>query len=340
MTTVHAIRTGTIDWVELTTPDLEAATRFYGELLGWGFTSIGDRVLAEIGGRKAAGIAHQDPTIGDMSLPAAWTIAIRVDDLAAAVRRVAELGGVVIDPPEDLPEGWRSAVVRDPNGASLALVQASPDFGIDVRDEPGALTWCDLMTRDTARAAEFYRSLFGWSVQVDADSGYTMFTLDGTRVAGMMQMPTEVPSEAPSHWTPYFAVADADLAVNAATSLGGTVVVAPRRVDSMRFAVIEDPVGAMFSLLESTHSARSPEDRVATPSERSVRERMASLIRTGNARHIVIRDRSGKRVIEAPLTVGIVGAAVAPYAAAVGTMAALASQWSITVTDGEDQPET
>src|SRR5680860_758273 len=112
MTTVHATRTGTIDWVELTTPDLDAATGFYGDLLGWEFTSIGDRVLAEIDGRTAAGIARQDPTIRDMPLPSAWTIAIRVDDLSAGVRRVTQLGGVVIDPAEDLPEGWRSAVVR------------------------------------------------------------------------------------------------------------------------------------------------------------------------------------------------------------------------------------
>lgn len=341
MTTVHATRTGTIDWVELSTPDLEAATGFYGGLLGWDFSSIGDRALAEIDGRKAAGIARQDSTIGDMPLPAAWTIAIRVADLPEAVQRVTELGGIVIARPEDVEEGWRSAVVRDPTGASLALVQASSDFGIDVREETGALAWCDLMTRDIAEAAEFYQALFGWALEVDAGSGYATFLHGGTPVAGMTGMPEEVPPEAPAHWMPYFAIADADLATRAAARLGAKVVVTPRRVDSMRFAVIEDPGGAMFSLLESTEPADGPEGRGDTTSEQgTVRDRIASLIRSGNARHIVIRDRSGKRVIEAPLTVGVVGAAVAPYAAAIGTLAALASQWSITVTDGTGQPES
>jgi hypothetical protein len=51
----------------------------------------------------------------------------------------------------------------------------------------------------------------------------------------------------------------------------------------------------------------------------------------GNVRRIVIKDAQGKTLIEVPLTVGVVGTLVAPVAAAIGAIAALAADYSIVV---------
>jgi Domain of unknown function (DUF4342) len=55
------------------------------------------------------------------------------------------------------------------------------------------------------------------------------------------------------------------------------------------------------------------------------------IIAEGNVRRITIKDKSGRTVVELPLTVGVVGAALAPVLAAVGAIAALLTECTITV---------
>jgi hypothetical protein len=60
------------------------------------------------------------------------------------------------------------------------------------------------------------------------------------------------------------------------------------------------------------------------------------LIAKGNVRHITIKDKSDKTVIEFPLTIGVVGAVLLPVLAAVGAIAALLSECTISVERAED----
>jgi hypothetical protein len=55
------------------------------------------------------------------------------------------------------------------------------------------------------------------------------------------------------------------------------------------------------------------------------------LIKEGNVRSIAIKDKNGKTMVKFPLTIGVVGAAFAPILAAVGAIAALVTDSSITV---------
>ena len=60
-------------------------------------------------------------------------------------------------------------------------------------------------------------------------------------------------------------------------------------------------------------------------------EKVKELIHEGNVRKIIISDKDQKTIAEFPLTFGVVGALVAPVLAAVGAIAALVSECSITV---------
>lgn len=60
-------------------------------------------------------------------------------------------------------------------------------------------------------------------------------------------------------------------------------------------------------------------------------KKVQQLINEGNIRRIVIKDKDDKTLIELPLTIGVVGAVLAPVLAAVGAIAALVSECSITV---------
>ncbi len=60
-------------------------------------------------------------------------------------------------------------------------------------------------------------------------------------------------------------------------------------------------------------------------------EKVKDLIKEGNVRKIIIKDKSGKSLAEFPLTIGVVGIAIAPVLAAIGAIAALITECSITV---------
>jgi len=60
-------------------------------------------------------------------------------------------------------------------------------------------------------------------------------------------------------------------------------------------------------------------------------EKVKELIKQGNVRRIIIKDKNGKELAAFPLTIGVVGAVIAPVLAAVGAIAALVTECSITV---------
>lgn len=60
-------------------------------------------------------------------------------------------------------------------------------------------------------------------------------------------------------------------------------------------------------------------------------KKVKELVKEGNIRRITIKDKSGKSLVEFPLTIGVVGAVLAPILAAIGAIAALVSECTISV---------
>jgi Domain of unknown function (DUF4342) len=75
-------------------------------------------------------------------------------------------------------------------------------------------------------------------------------------------------------------------------------------------------------------------ERVSVAGE-DLLKKVKQLIDEGNVRRISIKDKQGRALIDLPLTIGVVGAALAPMLAAVGAIAALVAECTITV---ERQP--
>lgn len=68
-------------------------------------------------------------------------------------------------------------------------------------------------------------------------------------------------------------------------------------------------------------------------------KKVKELIEEGNVRKITITDKSGKEIMSFPLTIGVVGALLLPVLAAVGAIAALIGECSITVEREEPEKE-
>jgi hypothetical protein len=59
--------------------------------------------------------------------------------------------------------------------------------------------------------------------------------------------------------------------------------------------------------------------------------KIKNLLKEGNIRKVIIKDKEGKTVFEIPLTIGVVGALIAPQLAAVGAIAALLTEATVVV---------
>ena len=66
-------------------------------------------------------------------------------------------------------------------------------------------------------------------------------------------------------------------------------------------------------------------------------QRVKELISEGNVRKITVEDKNGKEILSIPLTFGVVGVLVAPVLAALGAMAALIGECTISVEREPDQ---
>jgi len=64
--------------------------------------------------------------------------------------------------------------------------------------------------------------------------------------------------------------------------------------------------------------------------------KVKSLVNEGNIRRLIIKDESGKVLVEFPLTIGVVGALFAPVLVAVGAIAALVTKCTIVVERREE----
>ena len=148
---------GTPSWVDLSTPDPAAAKRFYGELFGWEAQEAGPPeetggyAMFTLRGKLIAGVSP----LMDENQPAVWSTYVSTDDADAVVARAQEAGGQTIVEPMDVMDAGRMAFVMHPAGGAIGVWQPARHRGAELVNEPGALTWSQLHTRDTDGAAAF-----------------------------------------------------------------------------------------------------------------------------------------------------------------------------------------
>jgi predicted enzyme related to lactoylglutathione lyase len=116
---------GAPSWFELHTRDYEASLDFYRDVFKWETHVEGDSpefryTTLGTGDTASAGIMDASAFLPE-GLPAHWSVYFGVEDTDAALARIAELGGAVVEPATDTPYG-RLAQAADPAGARFKLV--------------------------------------------------------------------------------------------------------------------------------------------------------------------------------------------------------------------------
>lgn len=250
---------GTFSWVELATTNQKAGVAFYRALFGWevneqaiGSDDIYSTFLMR--GKEVAAAYSMRPEERQSSAPPHWNLYVTVANADETVKRAEGLGARVFAAPFDVLDVGRMAVLQDPTGAVFQVWEPKKHIGSKILNEPGALCWSELTTRDTNAAESFYTKLFGWAAKHSTPGSameYTELNNQGQSGVGMMAMPAQMPAGVPSYWMPYFQVGDCDASTAKAKELGASVVVPPQDIPKTgRFAVVKDPQGAMFAVFK------------------------------------------------------------------------------------------
>ena len=255
---------GMFSWADLATTDRKGSTQFYTQLLGLDHTDnpVGVGIVYTVlskAGKSCCAIYEMPSEMRDMTggRPA-WKAYFTVESADETAARARELGGVVIQEPFDVFEEGRMVLIQDPTGAVFAVWEPRKGIGAQLFGEPGALAWCELYTRDTDRASDFYAGLFGWSSTpgpaADGAGEYLVQMIDGQPAAGMMAIREEW-GEMPASWSIYLAVADLDESRERAKKLGATEITPPMEVEDIgRFVYLQDPQGAYVTIMQITRS--------------------------------------------------------------------------------------
>jgi hypothetical protein len=254
--TTHA--PGTFCWVELGTTQVDGAKKFYAGLFGWEPTDTpagdaGVYTLLKLRGRDVGGLYALQKEQLAQGVPPNWLAYVAVASADDATRKATSLGAQSLMGPFDVMDFGRMSVLQDPTGATFAVWQGKEHAGAGVRDEPGSISWSELLTRDTLAAGKFYSGLFGWTLKdmPMKDMTYTLFSKGSTQAGGMMPIRREW-GPMPSNWLTYFAVDDCDARADRAKRLGARIGQPPTDVPNVgRFAVIEDPQGAVFAIIQN-----------------------------------------------------------------------------------------
>jgi uncharacterized protein len=258
---------GKMIWADLVTPDLNAAERFYGGLLGWTFQTIhtgeSDYAVALVDGRPIGGL-FQKPIPAGQHRQSAWLTFIAVRDVDAAKRMALAHGAKVVSDARNYPSRGRQAVLSDPEGAVFAILASSSGDAPDYLAAPGEWIWSSLQSRNPGAEAAFLQQVFSYDVfDLASDDGFehVILSSDDYARASANAMPGD-PARRHAHWLNFIRVDHTIDMVAKVQALGGRVLVEPH-VDRHggQVAVVADPAGAPFGLMEWTDSDSTVEPK-------------------------------------------------------------------------------
>ncbi len=255
---------GKIAFVELVTPDLGVAKRFYAGMFDWEFRDLkvgaDDYSEASLDGRLVAGLTHRKLAAGEQG-QSAWLTLISVRDVNATMKLALSKGAKLLLEPRSQANRGQQAVFADPQGAVFGVLASSSGDPPDELADPGEWIWSSLSTTDPEADAGFYQDVFDYEVHdldddvategvPDAAPQHLLFATEDYARASANILPAQRAHARP-HWLNYVHVEDVEEMCAKLISLGGRVLVEPR-MDRQggRVAVVADPMGAPFGLLE------------------------------------------------------------------------------------------
>jgi len=257
MSSIHQFLPGNFCWADLFCKNIDAAAEFYSAVFGWKLQHTEkdpiNRAVFLRSEKPVCGIQLMTDRLLQGGIPSHWLSVIAVENIDVVIRNIESLGGKNLVQPTDISATDRRALVQDPTGAVFSLWQTGEHTGASEWNRPNSLCWNELYSNNIEQSLLFYRNLFGWthSKSVGAiGQDYFEFIHDGRSVGGMMEIRKEW-GDMPPCWSVYFSVDNIHGSITNIRKMGGTVEGSPMEIENVgQFAVVMDPEGAFFSILQ------------------------------------------------------------------------------------------
>jgi predicted enzyme related to lactoylglutathione lyase len=246
---------GKFVWNDLLTDDVAIAKGFYGQLFGWTFEQRGGYTVIKNESQSIGGMAQVGEESGKTGA-ARWICSLSVADVDKAAALTTEAGGTVHVGPLELLNRGRGALVDDPQGAQLLLLNATDGDPEDKEPVIGSWLWHELWSHDTEASLAFYQKLAGYDFDGE-QTDYLILLKDDQWRAGIRNIKD---SELVMRWIPVVRVADTKETAERSEELGGQLHVGPRDTASGgSVALLSDPSGALVIIQRWSATATEQE---------------------------------------------------------------------------------
>ncbi|MBI2522719.1 MAG: VOC family protein [Bdellovibrio sp.] len=255
MTDKKNVQLPVFSWENLATFDIEVAKKFYQCLFDWEVTSIptgeyGSHCFFSANGSDVCSVS-EIKNIHNHQPYSQWVPYISVPSIKECSDKSRRAGGRVIGPISPVADGGQTAVLTDPTDATFAIWHPTRMIETSA-STAGMPCFHELLTSNMDIAGMFYANVFDWSPRAEnfGDITYILFDAAGTTVASMMGVPGK---DVHPRWVTYWRVQDCDKSIKKALELGGNIA---KTVDIIkrrgRYAVLTDPLGAVFGIMQPT----------------------------------------------------------------------------------------
>jgi predicted enzyme related to lactoylglutathione lyase len=252
----HEIHNGKVVWADLVTTDVRKAASFYQAVFDWvpNYTSDSGYVELSHNGQVICSIVDYEDDKAT-ARDSRWLISISVPDVDAALTKVRDNGGEVLESATDLPDRGRYSVVSDTQGAVFMLLRATGGDPIDDTPALNEWAWAELWTDDVTSAAGFYTAIADYdtlSLPASGSRERLLLGTDGKARALVIELPWD---DVEPNWIPYIPVEDIEATLQRISNAGGAILVKTDGDEGHeRAAIVMDPSGGVFAIQRAEFS--------------------------------------------------------------------------------------
>ena len=264
-----ALAPGNPCWLELATSAPATVMDFYRAVMGWAFEQRVDSdglpyYVAMAAGEPVAGVRPVRQPVTD------WTVYLATTHLASLVARSTALGGRTLEDTHVVPRVGTMALIESPAGARFGACEIAPDWTFTA-GLPNSLAWAEFVTHLAPQADQYFGELFGYTGRQFGDGyddDYMVWYAGEDSVIGRVRMMPGTPADVSARWITHFRTPldrNLDEALYVAHDAGARLRLRPYASPLGKVAVMADPTGARFALIDPAFAENDGGTRADDP---------------------------------------------------------------------------
>ncbi|MBL0710542.1 MAG: VOC family protein [Colwellia sp.] len=245
---VEQVEQGKLIWADLYTSDVVSSLNFYTDTFGWTAKkfkkSTGDYHLLFDGDKAIAGVLERSVQ-RNKTEAALWVGSVTTHNIQEKVNNAANNKATVILNVHDFALYGKRAVIADPQGAIISLLDLSnSDIAQDKISHKW--DWAQLFSTNIKESLSFYHQTFGYNTEkIKVNSNNYYLSQQGEIRASIVKLPASFEQRA--RWINFVEVDDLSDVLSKATKNKALIFYQPK---DKKLAIIADPNGALIGLTE------------------------------------------------------------------------------------------